>query len=134
MTNFIMIFGAGGLGIFLHWGNRWLQRRTQSTFMEYMTANINYSIGSIMANVTASSGFYSSLPTTPDDKEFILTLIASLTTGFASDSVINRDVPQNIAELPVLAVTPQEKTVQNTLVEKTIEQIKDIRNVEQSHD
>lgn len=91
MTNFFLILGAGLLGVVGHWLTRYVQGRTESTFMQYMGQYKANSISSVFSVVTSSSTIFASLPEDIHGKPLMMVILASYTTAYMLDSTMNKD-------------------------------------------
>lgn len=90
MTLLYMI-AAGLAGLFCHYYNRWTQGRTHSTFKEYLFGEWLATVQSLMANIMAVMGMYAALPEDIGGKLLIGAIYAAYMTGYAADSVLNKD-------------------------------------------
>ncbi len=91
MMNFFFILGAGLLGVVGHWLNRWVSGRTESTFMQYMGQYKANSISAVFSVVTSSSTIFASLPEDVHGKPLMMVILASYTTAYMLDSMVNKD-------------------------------------------
>jgi hypothetical protein len=91
MTDLYLIFGAGLLGVLGHWVTRWSQGRTQSTFIEYLSAYRANTLSSVFANLFSSATIYSATPEDIGGRALALVVLGAYAAGYTLDSKINKD-------------------------------------------
>ena len=94
MEQFYLIL-SGLFGLFSHYYNRWKQGRTDISFKDYMIGDWAYTIQSLSANVFGSISIYLALPETLDSKLLLGAMYTAYASGFALDSVLNREPSPN---------------------------------------
>lgn len=91
-----LIILAGAFGILGRWLNLWKQKRTTSTFKEYLMENFAATMQSGLANLVSSSVMVSSLPS-PAPMSLVLSVAwGAFGVGYGLDSKLNKDANPSI--------------------------------------
>jgi hypothetical protein len=84
---FVYILIAGLFGVVGHWMTRWSQRRTSSTFMEYLVEHKAHTVSSVFTIVGSVGLIYQGM----GDSALFSALLTAYTSGYTLDSMLNKD-------------------------------------------
>jgi hypothetical protein len=87
ILNFLVILLTGFGGLFAHWYNRYVQGRTNNTFLEYLREYQQRTISSCLTILASEIALFQ---TTPPDLT-LNAIFTAFTYGYTLDSIINRE-------------------------------------------
>jgi hypothetical protein len=87
ILNFLVILLTGFGGLCAHWYNRYVQGRTNSTFLQYLSEYRQRTISSCLTILASEITLFQ---TTPPDLT-LNALFTAFTYGYTLDSIINRE-------------------------------------------
>ena len=88
--DFIIYIFTGFVGLYFHWYIRYVQYRTDSTFIEYMMTYKQRSIASCMSVFASSALIFANAPVDLS----MQSLLFSFASGYTLDSMTNKDKPK----------------------------------------
>lgn len=96
ITTVVIIVTAGSLGILGRWLNLWKQKRTASTFKQYLFEDPASTLQSFIANLVSSSMMVSSLPIDSTFSLIMSTAWGAFGVGYGIDSRLNKDTNPSV--------------------------------------